>query len=69
MNTLRSESVLPSKGSWFSIGNGRNVLFQVVVVGGGSLPQMEEFKYLGILLRSDCRIKREVEDRLSPRPQ
>ena len=52
------ESAPPSLRPWFSTGK------RWLWVGGELLPQVEEFKYLGVLFTSEGRMEREIDRRI-----
>ncbi|KAK3514353.1 hypothetical protein QTP70_015882 [Hemibagrus guttatus] len=53
---VRIASSSPNRRPWFSTGT--------LQVGGEVLPQVEEFKYLGILFTSEGRMDREIDRRI-----
>ncbi|KAI3375579.1 hypothetical protein L3Q82_003713 [Scortum barcoo] len=59
---------LQIRGPWFSTGKGWRALSWV---GGEVLPQVEEFKYLGVLFTSEGKMEREIDRQIGlvQRPQ
>ncbi|KAI3373194.1 hypothetical protein L3Q82_006510 [Scortum barcoo] len=51
----------PSRRTWFSTGKGWLALSGL---GGEVLPQVEEFKYLGVLFTSEGKMEREIDRRI-----